>query len=184
MEITENMQIPVLETPRLRLRAFKADDLDDYHALVGNAEAMRFIGTGRALGRDEAWTQMATMLGHWNLRGYGLWAVEEKKSGALIGRVGLYNPEGWPQLEIGWALRPSFWGQGYATEAARIAMEYGFETVGAGELVSFIQPRNAPSVKVAERLGEKFLRESALQGIRVHIYGLDRATWESHTAAI
>ena len=74
--------------------------------------------------RSEAWRNMAMVLGHWQLRGFGLWAVEEQERGVLAGRVGCWQPEGWPGLEIGWTLRRSFWGMGYATEAARAALEW------------------------------------------------------------
>lgn len=175
--------IPNIETKRLKLRAFQESDLPEYLALVGDAKAMRYIGTGHTLTREDAWQQIATILGHWQLRGYGLWAVEEKASGALVGRVGLYNPEGWPGLEVGWALIPRFQGHGYATEAAKASLKFAFEEVAADEVISCIQPGNAPSIAVAERVGETYWRDNLLQGIRVHIYGVDRTAWESHTAA-
>ena len=175
--------IPNIETNRLKLRDFQENDLTAYLTLVGDAAAMRYIGTGRTLNREEAWQQITTILGHWHLRGYGLWAVEEKTSGKLVGRVGLYNPEGWPGLEVGWALIPRFQGQGYATEAAMASLDFAFGEVGADEIISCIQPGNAPSIAVAERLGETHWRDDLLQGIRVHIYGVDRQAWESHTAA-
>ena len=73
---------------------------------------------------------MALVLGHWQLRGFGLWAVEERATGMLAGRVGCWQPEGWPGLEIGWALRREFWGRGYATEAAQSVMADAFFRIG------------------------------------------------------
>lgn len=165
------------------MRAIRDDDLDAYCDMVGNPTVTRFLGTGRTSNRAEAWMQMASILGHWQLRGYGLWAVESKENGSFLGRVGLYNPEGWPGLEVGWALRECHQGHGYATEAGAAALRFAFERVGAEEVISCIQPGNAASIKVAEKLGETHWRDEPLQGIRVHIYGVDRATWESHTAA-
>ena len=99
--------IPTLETERLRLRAFREDDLDAFAAIYADAEVMRFIGDGNVADRDGTWRVMSLLLGHWQLRGYGIWAAEEKETGALVGRIGLWNPEGWPGLEVGWLLRDS-----------------------------------------------------------------------------
>ena len=93
-----------LETERLRLRMFRDDDLDAYFAICSDPEVMEFIGQGKTMNRLDTWRQIAVMLGHWYLRGYGSWAVEEKASGKLVGRVGFINPAGWPGLELGWAL--------------------------------------------------------------------------------
>ena len=106
---------------------FRASDFDDYAACVGDADVMRHIGDGKPLDREGAWRSMAALSGHWNLRGYGLWAVEEKASGRLVGRVGYFFPEGWPQEEIGWLFRRDVWGRGYATEAATAALARGRE---------------------------------------------------------
>src|SRR5207253_7997909 len=94
-----------LETPRLLLRMLRESDLDAYAAMLADPEVMRHLGDGRPLSRPEAWRNLALMVGHWQLRGYGLWAAEERATGALVGRIGLWNPEGWPGLEVGWTLR-------------------------------------------------------------------------------
>ena len=110
-----------LETERLRLRMFRETDLDAYAAMSADPEVMRYLGaTGEPLTRREAWRQMAMFLGHWQLRGYGVWVVEERASGALVGRIGLFNPDGWPGLECIWTLARGAWGKGYATEGARV----------------------------------------------------------------
>ncbi len=76
--------IPVIETERLRLRAFAAADLDAYATMCADAEVMRFVGDGGPIDRDAAWRQMALFLGHWPLRGFGMWALEERTSGAGV----------------------------------------------------------------------------------------------------
>ena len=169
--------IPTLTTNRLILRSFCANDLEPYMGLVGDREVMRYIGTGVTLDRMNAFHSVASILGHWQLRGYGLWAVEERATGALVGRIGFYNPEGWPGLEIGWLLGRAHWGKGYATEAAQACLKWGFDTQNMQDVISCIQPKNAPSIAVAERLGERLLREDRLQGIPVLIYGMDRNDW-------
>ena len=135
-------------TERLVLRAFGESDLDVYARMCGDAEVMRYIGDGHTLSRDEAWRNMALIIGHWHLRGFGLWAVEERRSGTFVGRVGCWQPEGWPGLEVGWALDRAFWGKGYATEAALHAIDFAFNRLGQDRVISLIQPGNSNSVAV------------------------------------
>src|SRR5262245_1677600 len=115
-----------LETERLRLRMFTNHDVAAYTAICSDADVMRFLTDGKPLSATDAWRQVAVFLGTWELRGYGTWAVEEKVSGKLIGRVGYIHPEGWPGIELAWTLGRSFWGRGFATEAARAALAHGF----------------------------------------------------------
>ena len=91
-------------TRRLLLRAPREDDLDAWAALHADFEVMRWLGRDRALDRDEAWRELSYLLGHWELRGFGQWVLEELATGELVGRAGLYLPEGWPGLEVGWTL--------------------------------------------------------------------------------
>jgi RimJ/RimL family protein N-acetyltransferase len=161
-----------LETERLLLRPFREADLDDYARICADPEVMRHIGEGRPLTRPEAWRHMAFFLGHWQLRGYGLWAAELKEGGALVGRIGLHNPEGWPDLEVGWLLERACWGRGLATEGGRAALGYAFTRLGAEHVISVIRPENARSVRVAERLGERFERRQVVNGAEALIYGV------------
>jgi RimJ/RimL family protein N-acetyltransferase len=164
-----------LETERLRLRMFRDDDLDAYAPIVADPEVVRYLGDGQPLDRVGAWRQMAWMLGHWSLRGYGLWAVEERATGALIGRIGFIDPEGWPGFELGWVLARPSWGKGYATEGARRALAYAFGEMGRDHVISLIYPANAASIRVAERLGETLEGRTVLFGREVLIYGVSRA---------
>ena len=163
-----------LETERLLLRPFQEQDLDAYARVCADAEVMRFLGDGRALSRTDAWRQMAFFLGHWQLRGYGLWAAVLKETNAVVGRIGLHNPEGWPGLEVGWLLDRAVWGRGLATEGGRAALDFAFTVLKASRVLSVIHPDNARSIGVAERLGERFERRDALNGIEVLIYAKDR----------
>lgn len=144
--------IPRLETDRLMLRAFREEDLDAWAAIMADPDVMTYLGGPMV--RTNAWRAMATTLGHWMLKGYGMWGVARKEDGALIGRVGLLQPEGWTGLEVGWTLGRPYWGHGYATEAAAAAMRYAFLTRPDDRIVSNIDPGNAPSQAVARRLGE------------------------------
>jgi len=142
-----------LETERLRLRMFRTADFEAYAAICADPDVMRYLGDGKPLSKADAWRQIAMILGHWSLRGYGLWAVEERATGALVGRIGLFEPEGWPGFELGWMLRRASWGQGYAIEGARRALAHAFTEMGRDHLISLIRPANQPSIRVAEKLG-------------------------------
>jgi RimJ/RimL family protein N-acetyltransferase len=170
-----------LETDRLRLRMFREDDLEPYAAICADPEVMRYLGDGKPLSRPEAWRQMAMILGHWQLRGFGLWAVEERASGALLGRLGFFQPEGWPGFELGWMLRRASWGHGYATEGAGRALAHAFTAMGRDRVISLIRPDNAPSIRVAERLGEGLERRIELFGHEALVYAIDRARWSART---
>ena len=168
----------VIETERLVLRMFRESDTDAYAEMVADPEVMRFLG-GKPVSRAEAWRNMAMIVGHWHLRGYGMWAVEEKESGEMVGRVGCWEPEGWPQLEVGWTLRRSFWGRGYATEAARASLNYAFTKLGQTRVISLIAPENLNSIRVAERLGERPEGEWEINGTKVTIYAIGREAFKS-----
>jgi RimJ/RimL family protein N-acetyltransferase/catechol 2,3-dioxygenase-like lactoylglutathione lyase family enzyme len=167
----------ILETERLRLRPFRADDLEAYVRLVGDAHVMRFIADGAPLSREDAWRNLAMILGHWALRGFGLWAAEERATGALIGRIGFFEPEGWPGFEVGWLLARSHQGRGLATEGARAALDFAFLALGRVRVISLIHLDNAPSIRVAERIGETFERTGDLGGRPVAIYAIERSAW-------
>jgi RimJ/RimL family protein N-acetyltransferase len=166
------VDIPSLETDRLLLREWREADLDAYARICADEQFARYFG--QPLEREDAWRQMALYAGHWELRGFGLWAVEEKASGAFVGRAGLYEPEGWPGLEVGWGLDPAVWGRGYATEAGSASLDYAWRVLGAERVISIIDPDNARSIAVAERLGETFERRWRLRTLPVVIYGVDR----------
>jgi len=142
-----------LETERLRLRPWRGDDLDAFARFMADGNETRFIGG--PLSREDTWRRMAMLIGHWTLRGFGNWVIEDKASGAFAGYSGLWYPEGWGEPELMWGLLPAFRGRGYATEAALRARGYAFGELGWTTLVSYIAPENASSRGVAERLGAK-----------------------------
>jgi RimJ/RimL family protein N-acetyltransferase len=166
--------IPTLATPRLRLRAFQPGDLAPLAAIHADPQVMRYVGDGRAQTREQTWRSMATHLGHWRLRGFGNWAVVERATGRLIGRAGLWQPEGWPGLEVGWALARPCWGRGLATEAARASLDWAFSELGADHVISLIAPANERSRRVAERLGERLEGTTRIRGHEVQVFGIHR----------
>jgi RimJ/RimL family protein N-acetyltransferase len=163
-----------LETERLRLRPFVEADLDVYARICADPEAMRYIGPGTPVTRADAWRSMTQVLGHWQLRGYGMWAAEDKQTGAFVGRIGLHYPEGWPVLEVGWLIDRPLWGRGLATEGGRAAMHFAFDRLKLERISSVIRPQNKASIRVAEKLGMQAERTTQVNGIEVVIYGRDR----------
>src|SRR5437660_2315631 len=131
-----------LQTERLTLRMFRDSDVDAYAEMMTDPEVMRYVGDGKTLARDQSWRSLAVMIGHWHLRGYGHWAVEERDSGQMVGRVGFWYPEGWPGFELGWTLRRRYWGRGFATEAAHSALAFAFPRRKQTGVISLIRQEN------------------------------------------
>ena len=116
--------------------------------------------------------------------GYGMFAVVERATGSLVGRVGPWYPEGWPDFEIGWTLRSEYWGRGYATEAVNRCIAYAFTELDRTHLVSLIQPDNSRSIRLAQRVGERLEGRAVLPHMPdkpVLQYGLSRDEWKRVT---
>ena len=163
--------IPTLATERLELRAFTNADIGVYARYCADPEVMRFLG-GRRWTRTESWRHVAMLLGHWQLRGYGMWAVERRSDGAMLGRVGCIEPDGWPGFEIGWLIGREHQGQGYATEAARAALAWSRDVLGRSSVVHLIDEANLASAAVARKLG-------ARPGATVEVMGMPCVVWET-----
>jgi RimJ/RimL family protein N-acetyltransferase len=172
--------IPTLTSERFVLRAFREDDVPALTALHSDPDVMRYLRpNGEVETRPrQAWDYIATQMGHWLLKGYGKWALADRASDTLIGRVGYFDaPYEWPGLELGWTLARSVWGKGYATDAARLALGWGFETLKTDEIISAIHPDNAASIRVAERLGETYTHDAPLNGQPFRIFMITRKAW-------
>ncbi len=141
----------MIETERLLLRKPQLEDLDRWAELMADEAAARYIGGVQP--KPMVWRSMMTIAGSWQLNGYGMFSVIEKATGHWIGRIGPWQPYGWPGTEIGWSLHPDVWGRGYALEAARATMDYAVDTLGWTDIIHSIHPDNAPSQRLAERLG-------------------------------
>lgn len=149
-------QAPVLETPRLILRGPEPRDIEPTIAFLLDRD--RADGFGSAPNRSEAWRWFVLNVGHWHLRGYGYFVIEMKETGETAGLAGIWNPEGWPEPELGWVVFEGFEGRGIAYEAAHRARRYAYEDLGFTTLTSNIVPGNARSIALAERLGAWFER--------------------------
>ncbi len=172
-QITGMVTVPVLETERLILRSLREDDFPTYEKIAADPDVMRYLG-GKTMNRTEAWRHMAFMVGHWQLRGYGYFALEDKATGEFIGRAGFTNPTGWPGFELGWTVVPWRQREGLASEAASRLLAFAWDDLGKDHVISLIHPDNTPSRRVAEKLGEAVEGETEVLGMPVLVYGMDR----------
>jgi RimJ/RimL family protein N-acetyltransferase len=120
---------------------------------------------------------MAFMIGHWQLVGVGVWAVERRESSAFVGMIGFAAPECWPGFELAWTLARHWWGRGFATEGARAALAHAFMVLKKDRVISLIHPENRASIRVAERIGETLQGRINHFGREMLCYGLDRETY-------
>lgn len=167
-----------LETDRLLLRPPAAGDFDAFAAFCADPQAMQHLGGVQA--PSVAWRSLAALTGSWQLLGYSMFSVIEKSSGRWIGRVGPWQPHGWPGTEVGWGIAPEFWGRGYAPEAARASIDWAFDALAWQEVIHTIVPDNTSSVAVARKLGSGLLRRARLPApadIEVDVWGQSRQTW-------
>ena len=150
---------PVLTTKRLILRAPQADDLPAFAAFMTSAPAM--AAQGETVSEAQAWFGFLIGIGHWHMRGYGFFMLEEKATGTPVGRVGLIKHADWPEIELAWHLFEGAEGKGYATEAAQAVKDWAQRDLGLTALFSYIDRTNTRSQAVAKRLGAKRSGEAA-----------------------
>jgi RimJ/RimL family protein N-acetyltransferase len=159
---------PVIETERLILRGHRLSDFDAHAALWADPGVVRFI-SGKPSTREESWGRMMRYPGMWSLVGYGFWLFEEKATGAFIGEggFGAFKRDIDPPFdapEQGWALAPAAHGKGYAREAMQAALTWGEQRFGRRDFVCMIAPENAPSLKLAGKLGYREYGRTSYKG--------------------
>lgn len=156
----------IIETQRLKLRQWRAQDFEDFAAYYADEQTAKYVGGVK--NREEAWRHMALQIGHWHLKGFGYWAVDEKNTDVFVGCVGLWQSPGWPELELGYWLMASQQGKGYAYEAGMRCKQYAVETLKAPSLVSYIDAQNTPSIKLAEKMGAVYEKTIELAAYGPH----------------
>lgn len=165
----------IIETKRLILRQVDPDrDFEPWAKAMADENTVRYLGT-KPMTRAESWRSMAMAIGHWAIRGYGFFSLEHRETGAWVGRVGPWFPEGWPAPEVGWTISPDHLGQGYATEAAAASINYAFEVLRWPQVIHVIMEGNEASIAVARKVGSSLIREQlGIPGVtdqKVFIYG-------------
>lgn len=190
-----SVDVPELETERLRLRSWRAEDTRAYQAMLADPQVMRYLGAGPVFGAKrivaqfiarftelEARRELARLADNWRELGLGMWAVERKTDGALLGGAGFSRLADWrtgpTNIEIGWTFARSAWGEGYATEAAARALRHGFTEHGLEVVLSVAPVEHERSIRVMQRLGLTLQGRTRWRGLRVVWYTLDRAQWE------
>lgn len=163
------MEVPLIETERLRLRAFQVNDFDSVYAILSDPVVMEMMG-GKALEREEAWRRLLTARGMWELMGFGYWMLERKSDLQIIGQAGFADfrrdmtPSIEGALEAGWLLSTTAFAQGYATEAARACLQWARINFQGRPVVATIDPSNKASVRVAQKIGEWEQEEASYRG--------------------
>jgi RimJ/RimL family protein N-acetyltransferase len=157
------------ETERLILRTFKEDDWRDLHDYYSDPECTKYT-SGKPMADWESWRKLASLIGHWQMRNYGCYALEEKLSGKVIGIAGFEFPHGWPEPEIQWGLSRHYWGKGYAGEAVRAVKNIARKFLPDLRLISIIHPKNINSIHLAKSVGAHFNREYLFRDDTWHIY--------------
>lgn len=178
--ITQSPLGPTLETERLILRPPVAEDFEPWAAFVADPEAAKYLGGAQE--KPGAWRIMSTMTGGWVMRGFSMFSVIEKASGTWVGRVGPWQPEGWPGTEVGWGIAREHWGKGYAPEAAAATIDWAFDTFDWHEVIHTIEDANKPSQQVAKRMGSTILRQAVLPpplNLAVDCWGQSREQWKA-----
>ncbi|MGI8663658.1 MAG: GNAT family N-acetyltransferase [Acidimicrobiales bacterium] len=180
-----------VQTDRLELRRFEANDLDGLADVFAKSEVWEFP-YGRAFTRHETSRFLDAQMQEWDECGFGCWIAVLRDTNQTIGYVGLsvpmFLPEILPAVEVGWRFDPTFWGQGFASEGARAALREGFTTLGLPEICSLPQSANPPSFKLCERIGMTYKRTVQCPatdrrgGVEARMYIISREEWAARAA--
>jgi RimJ/RimL family protein N-acetyltransferase len=172
------MTIPSIVTPRLILRAFTEQDINPMYQILNQEEVLRYFPPSDAPSRDRAQRMILRLLSHWAERGYGLWAVETRKGGTLVGRCGLQFLPETEEVEVDFILGKPFWGQGFATEAGRASIRYGFEELRAERIVGIVHVENRASQRVLEKLGMEVVEQKQFFGMECYRYMVEHPSYD------
>ncbi len=171
-----------LETARLVLRPVRGEDFEAWAAFSADPVAMHHLGGVQP--RAVAWRGLLCAVGAWHVQGFSFFSVFERDGGQWVGRVGPWQPEGWPGTEVGYSLAPAAWGKGYATEAAAACIDWAVDQLGWTDIIQTIAPDNAPSQAVARRLGATLRGPGKLpapyENHPSEIWGQTREQWRTN----
>ena len=169
------MDAPHIETNRLVLRALGAEDFPVYERFYADAEAS--AAYGGPMNAGAAWRRLAIDLGHWRLRGFGMWAVVVKGSGQMVGGAGLFWPQGWPRSELTWWIVPEARRNGYAFEASRAVVGFAYRELGWSQVETHMNDENVAARSLALKLGGRLIaREAFPDGLSRNVYALPHSS--------
>lgn len=173
------MNIPTLRTQRLTLRPFEGKDAEQLHRILGQEGILRYFPNPDPPPLERVERLIAHQLMHWDEHGLGWWALECLENPELIGWAGLqFLPES-EETEVAYLLSRDYWGQGLATDAARVSLQFGFERVGLEVIIALTHPENRASQRVVEKLGMAFVDRSHYFGMDLYRFVLDAQSWRT-----
>jgi ribosomal-protein-alanine N-acetyltransferase len=174
---------PILVTRRLRLAPVGEEDVARLHALLTHPDVRRYLMDDRIVDREWVFDVVQASRRSFADEGVGLWRLEARSDGAFVGIAGLRVTLGAREPQLLYALEPTRWGQGFATEASRAVIEHVFAELEWKELLASTDPPNHASIRVLERLGMRFLEAASPGGQRIVFYRLTRSDWRGAPAA-
>jgi len=169
-------------TDRLHLRRFRKEDLDTYAGIMGDHEIGKWFPKGEGYTREEAERSLNSILKHWDKHGFGIWAITDKEEELLLGRCGLNFITETSEVEVDFVLARHCWNRGYATEAAKAALVYGFGALQLDRIIALAKPENITSRRVIEKIGMRYVKNAEYWGINCAYYEISNAEYtRSHT---
>ena len=173
-DVTKSGSNKIVKTERLCLRPFSKEDLNAYAEIMGDHEVGKWFPKGTGYTREEAEKSLDSILKHWDNHGFGIWAMTGKERESLLGRCGLNLITETSEVELDFVVARSFWGRGYATEAAKAALAYGFDVIGLGRIIALAKPENISSRRVIEKTGMRYVKNAEYWGITCAYYSISR----------
>jgi ribosomal-protein-alanine N-acetyltransferase len=183
MGVAAKVKTPTITTSRLILRPFTGADVDPMHRILNGEGVLRYFPPTDPPARDRVQRMISGLLKHWEERGYGLWAVASQSSGELVGRCGLQFLPDTGEVEVDFILGREFWGQGFATEAARASLQYGFDRLGLERVVGIVHLGNQASQRVLEKLAMERIEQKQFFGMECYRYAVERPSYAKASAS-
>ena len=170
--MTKSGSNKIVKTERLCLRPYSKEDSNAYAEIMGDHEVGKWFLKGTGYTHEEAEKSLDSILKHWDNHGFGIWAMTDKERGSLLGRCGLNLITETSEVELDFVVARSFWGRGYATEAAKAALAYGFDVIGLGRIIALAKPENISSRRVIEKTGMRYIKDAEYWGITCAYYSI------------
>ena len=170
--------MPNLETARLILRPFVQSDLDALAEMFADPKVMRYLPAGQGISRERPQVALTRYIENWEAHGHGLNAVITKTNQKLIGHCGLEPLNNTKEIELSYGFAQSHWGQGFATEASRACIVFGFDILGLEQIVAIVVPENTASQRVLEKLGMHYIQDASYYHLNVRYYRLTKAEYQ------